>query len=326
MTLEEIYRLLRSGHVQAQGIVDTIQCPLVVLDRALQIENCNPAFLDVFEVPSDELMGRDFFEAGQGRWDNPALRDLLHTVIPNAFAVLGFELTVNTLHGGTRTMLISARRLPHPNNGHQQLLIVFEDVTSQRASLAKQELIAAEIKHRFKNFLALVSSLARQSQADGLSVAEYRDTLLGRIEALAEAEMGAFAEDGTSLQAIISRVTMPYEGRVMIRDCPSLDMDPQPAASLSMVLHELATNAAKHGALSVQGGQVIVTMSSESAQDAVELVWKEEGGPPVPTDSKPGFGSKLIQLMVSEQLRGKIDIQRHPDGIVATLMVPLHPK
>lgn len=323
MTLEDLYRLLRSSHVQAQGMVDTIPVPMVVLDEALCVVNTNPAFLDAFRVRRDDIIGQCFLRLGNGEWNNPELAALLHNVIPKSAAVLGFEITHDFPRIGQRTVLVSARRLVHPDNNSMFLLVSFEDVTDARSREARQDLVSSEIRHRFKNFLSLVSSLARQSPADGVTAAEYRDTLLGRIDALAEAELSVFGENKASLKAVLERVTTPYGGRVVLSNCPDMQLDARQASSLSMILHELATNATKHGALSVAGGRVEIRVSlSRDVPLRLRISWVEKGGPQMRRQPKQGFGSKLIEMISSHQLGGQADISFPPDGLVASIEFP----
>ncbi len=115
MTLEDLYRLLRSGHVQAQGVVDTLEDPLLVLDGGLNVSAVNPAFLRTFGIERDEVMGQNLLQLGQGVWNTPELRQLIAQVIPKAQAVLDFELTAEVPQHGPRTFLLSARRLVHPD-------------------------------------------------------------------------------------------------------------------------------------------------------------------------------------------------------------------
>ena len=324
MTLEDLYRMLRTGHVQAQGIVDTIQVPLVVLDRHLCVVNANPAFLEAFHVTRDETIGESFLELGSGQWSGPELEELLRKVIPRSAAILAYEVSHDFPHIGRRTMLVSARRLSYPESDSHSMLVVFEDVTEARSTVSQQDLIAAEIRHRFKNFLALVASLARQSPADGVTAAEYRDTLLGRINALAEAELSVFGNESADLKELMERLMTPYKGRVTIENGRELRLEARQAASLSMVLHELATNAAKHGALSVPEGRVTLSAAPAGGeQPRLELAWRETGGPPPKAAAREGFGSRLIQMIVTQQLCGHAEMRFGPEGLVADISFPL---
>ncbi|MFN4140747.1 HWE histidine kinase domain-containing protein [Aestuariivirga sp.] len=323
MTLEDLYRLLRDGHVQSQGVVDTIQSPLVVLDQHLCVTSANPAFLEAFHVTRDETLGENFLQLGNGQWNNPELEVLLRCVIPKSAAVVGFQIDHKFPVLGQRTMLVSARRLVHPDNTSQSMLIVFEDITDQRAQFARYDLMAAEVRHRFKNFLAVLSSLARQSPADGLTVEEYRDTLLGRIDALAEAEIAAFKNEEAELQELLVRVLAPYGDRVQTSQCPPTKIEARRAASLSMILHELATNAVKYGSLSTPLGHVQLECTlTPGKQSQLQLVWRERGGPPAKDAPHDGFGSRLIRMIASQQLGGSADLHFESEGLTAEITIP----
>lgn len=324
MTLEDLYRLLRAGHVQAQGIVDTLRIPVVVLDEALCVVNTNPAFLETFRVNRDDVIGQCFLRLGNGQWNSPELAELLRRVIPRATAVVDYEVVHDFPAIGKRTMLVSARRLVHPDNNSTLLLAAIDDVTDQRSREARQDILASEIRHRFKNFLSLVSSLARQSPADGVTAAEYRDTLLGRIDALADAELSVFDEEKGDLSALLGRVTTPYGGRVSLEECPPLQLAPRQAASLSMILHELATNATKYGALSVAGGRVVIRAHVSGGESPeLHLEWRERDGPIMSTPPRPGFGSRLIQMIASQQLGGSAALRFEEKGLTAEVAFPL---
>jgi PAS domain-containing protein len=90
MNLEDLYRLLRTTHVQAQSIVDTVREPLLVLDRELTVVNASRSFYEAFGVGRDETLGRHLYELGNGQWDVPDLRHLLEQVIPRSAAVEGY--------------------------------------------------------------------------------------------------------------------------------------------------------------------------------------------------------------------------------------------
>ena len=111
MMLEDLYRLLRTGHVQAQGVVDTMTQPIVVLDHNLCISTANNAFLKTFEVEREDILGESFFDLGNGQWDIPELRQLIAAIIPKAAAVIGYEVvhdfppSVNARSSSTRVDL-----------------------------------------------------------------------------------------------------------------------------------------------------------------------------------------------------------------------------
>jgi two-component sensor histidine kinase len=256
MTLEDLYRLLRSGHVQAQGIVDTLQEPLIVLDRGMGILNANPAFLETFRTNRDDTMGRNLFQLGNGQWDIPALRDLLELVVPRSAAVVGYEVTHDFPGIGPRTMLLNARRLTHPDHNSTEMLIVFEDVSGRRQQMAAKDILLAELQHRMKNLLAMVRALATQTQVKDTTGEQYRDAFMGRFEALLNAqELSISNVQETDLAALVDAALKPIAGRrAEITSGPTVKMETAQAVPVSMVLHELTTNALKYGSLSVPDG------------------------------------------------------------------------
>ena len=105
MNLEDLYRILRTTHVQAQSIVDTVRVPLLVLDRELRVVAASRSFFEAFCVERDETIGRPLYELGERQWDIPDLRHLLEAVIPRSRAVEGYEVEHEFPHLGRRTML-----------------------------------------------------------------------------------------------------------------------------------------------------------------------------------------------------------------------------
>lgn len=323
MTLEDLYRLLRAGHVQAQGVMDTIGQPLLVLDTSLCVIAANPAFLRAFRVGRDETIGESLTRLGNGQWDIPPLTRLLQNVIPKSAAVIGYEVTHEFPELGQRTMLVTARRLSHPDNNSVNMLVVFDDVTETRRSAATRDLVLAEVEHRLKNFFGLVSALARQIPAVGSAAARYRDQFLDRLEVLTNAELGLFSEDGNELGYLIRTVLAPYEEHVTLQAGPAAHLRQQHVRPLSMVLHELGTNALKYGALSAPSGQLQVGWHRK--QDRLVIEWRETGGPVVPPDHVEGFGTSLIRSLVEGALAGTITTRFEPGGLVAEIAIPADP-
>ena len=211
MNLEDLYRLLRAAHVQAQSVVDTVREPLLVLDAGLCVVAANRSFFEVFCVDRDETLGRHLYELGEGQWDVPELRHLLEEVIPRSAAVVGYEVEHDFPRLGRRTMRLDARKLFHPDNNSTTLLLGIEDVTDGRRKERERELLLGELRHRVKNLLALVQALARQTEAEGRSGEAYRDAFLGRLATLVRAHELAFEADATAnLGELVAGTLAPY--------------------------------------------------------------------------------------------------------------------
>jgi nitrogen-specific signal transduction histidine kinase len=155
MNLEDLYRLMRTEHVQAQGIVDTIGDPLLVLDGELCVQTANRAFYNTFKVSRDETIGQHLYELGNGQWNIADLRRLLEDVIPRSAAVLDYEVEHDFPGLGRRMMLLSAHRLFHPDNISRSLLLSMVDATERHKREAEQDLLLGELRHRIKNLLAM---------------------------------------------------------------------------------------------------------------------------------------------------------------------------
>lgn len=327
MTLEDLYRLLRTGHVQAQGIVETIEHPLVVLDQGMTILEVNSAFLRTFEVERDDTCGESLFALGNGQWDIPELRRLLQEVIPKAQAVTGYEVTHTFEQLGPRVMLVSARRLLHPDSNSRKLLVEFEDITERRRVDQSKDNLVSESQHRVKNLLTVVRALAQKTDVEGQSAQDYRNAFLGRLDALTEAqELSALGDGTTSIAALVQRTLKPFEEQAHLHAGDEASISAAIITPLCMILHELSVNAAKYGALSVPDGEVHVSWEVEEPEGGEVLLllrWREANGPPVTATKTSGFGTRLIKFAAHGELGGNADLQFEPDGLRALIKLPL---
>jgi two-component sensor histidine kinase len=336
VNLEDLYRLMRVAHVQAQSIVDTVREPLLVLDEKLCVVAASRSFFQVFGVDRDATLGRHLYELGDGQWDIPELRQLLEAVIPKSTAVEGYEVEHDFPHLGRRTMRLDARRMFHPDHNGTTLLLAVEDITNGRRKEQEKDLLLGELQHRVRNLLALVHSLARRTGAEGRSGTEYRDAFLGRLGSLAEAHELAFeAADAADLGELVGRILAPYAAapaRVTVEAGPRVVLARGQVTPLCLVLHELAANAARHGALSVPAGQVRVGW--ENDQDGADgsggrrlpLRWTEQGGPevrPPPPAGHRGFGTRLVEFATTRELHGEAELTFAPEGLRAEIAFPI---
>lgn len=327
MDTEDLYRLLRIGHIQAQGIVDTVPDPLLVLDEGLRVQAVSRSFLRVFKVERDDTVGRTFYELGDGQWNIPELRRLLVDVLPKASAIIDYQVEHNFPDLGRRTMLVTARTLHHPDGGSRAMLVSIVDVSERNRRDDAKDMLLGELRHRMKNLLAVAQSIARNTSTEGRSAKEYRDDFLGRFDALVEAQNLAFAEqEETGLAVLIERVLAPYTAipeAVVIEPGAAVELQPRMMMSLSLILHELATNAAKYGALSAPGGKVHINWQVETAMHQLRLNWIERGGPIVKPPSATGYGTRLIDAAATHNLSGHIERHFEEMGLQSEIVIPL---
>ncbi len=186
----------------------------------------------------------------------------------------------------------------------------------------RQQLMINELNHRVKNTLAVVQSLARHSLREGgaKGLEQFND----RIYALASAHdlLTRRSWEGAELEELLAGALRPYESQVSF-DGPATPLAPNAAVALAMIFHELATNASKYGALSVETGRVDVTWRAEGRTQLV-VTWRERGGPAVKPPKHTGFGSRLITASLRGDLAGAAAFDYAPEGLtcVLTLLAP----
>ena len=325
--LEDLYRLLRAGHVQAQGVVDTMTQPIVVLDHNLCVSTANNAFLRTFKVERDDVLGEAFLDLGNGQWDIPELRHLLAAIVPRSQAVVGFEVKHDFPDIGERTFLVDARRLVHPDDNSTSILVLFDDVTERQRRDAEKDLIVSETRHRMRNLFAVVRSLAMQMKVEGQTAAEYRDRFLGRLEGTLRAQEIAATSEATGLETIVRQSVGETVATRLDCEGPSVTVEAARIVPISLIFHELATNSIKYGALSASEGRVHVTWSVDAATSTrtnVRCEWREVNGPPTSPPHHKGFGTELIKRMTSH-LGGGAELNYSPHGLVAVVTFPCEP-
>lgn len=203
------------------------------------------------------------------------------------------------------------------------------ELEERRRFESHQELLLAELNHRVKNTLAIVLSIATQTLRNSDSPEAFRQGFEARILALAEAHnlLTDGNWEGASLRAILERVLQPYRGsgattRYVLNGNRDVRVGPKTAVSLVMALNELATNAAKYGALSNNDGTVMVNWVVSDDPAKVHLRWEETGGPPVVAPRRTGFGSRLIRAL-SNDAAAEVMMDFAPSGFVCTFDLPL---
>lgn len=262
---------------------------------------------------------------------HPADRDRVRAAFTATRAILGPYETDFRILVGDEVRWIAAR-------GHGQdegivartMFGVFLDVTGRKQAEEGHELLAGEMSHRVKNLLAIataLTSIASQSAGTKLEMAE---ELIARLSALGRAHdlvrpLPGGQGDTALLGDLLSVLLAPYDdlgafkGRVRVA-VERTGVGSSSATALALIMHELATNSMKYGALSAAAGTLDV--SSTTSGEDLTLTWVERGGPKVePPENLGGFGSKLIRRSVAGQLGGSIDYDWSGEGLIVTLRI-----
>lgn len=230
-------------------------------------------------------------------------------------ATLIFGLLVASL------LMLLVRMLTQQAQEDEASLVWFEEQASIRNSLTR------ELNHRVKNTLANVLSIIALTRRRADDIEEFADGLDGRIRALSATHDLLTQSDwgSTPVHAVIDAELLPYshgaDHKVSVEG-PDVELAPNDALSLGLAIHELATNAAKYGALSQPGGHVSVKWSQDSGE-LVRIEWLERGGPPVPQKRNRGFGTDLIERIVAHELRNPVVLEFDPAGVRCEMIIPV---
>jgi two-component sensor histidine kinase len=204
------------------------------------------------------------------------------------------------------------------------------DVTDRVRAAEYQQLLLNELNHRVKNTLATVQSIVSQTLRNTHTPPDARALIEQRMIALSRAHDVLTQEkwEGADMHAIVAQVLTPFRAlgndRIHVRG-PALRLPPRMALDLAMALHELATNAVKYGALSNSTGVVHLTWRVERVRHAphMKLRWSEAGGPPVEPPSRHGFGLRLIERSLAQDLGGEARVKFAPAGVICTIDAPV---
>ncbi len=228
-------------------------------------------------------------------------------------------------------MTIPAPRSIENEPDYLKELLAKAGVDAQAHAIAAklQEVVIGELHHRVKNTLAIVSAITSQSLRTASSLEEASKTIGDRLQALAVAQDLLIRETwtGASCRSLIESAVRAFQSKSLDQFTitgDSLAISSGPAMSLSMVIHELCTNATKYGALSAPGGRVSISWSAtQDTPKRFVLHWKESGGPPVVEPSRKSFGSRLIEQALPGQLQGEARLRFDPDGLSCEVNIPL---
>lgn len=269
-----------------QSIVDTIRDPLVVLESDMSVVTASHAFLTMFGITQAEARGRKVSELGQQQWDVPALRHVLDKVLPENKPFENFEIEDTFPVLGQRVFNLNARKITQPGNHAHRMLLVFEDITDRKQRERDALALTNEISHRIKNNLQIVVGLITYElrSAPPPCVQGYR-TMQTRIGAIAQlydlishssrgaavAMDGYLTEIGKSVSA--SLLSNTSEIRIDVEAAP-IEIDPERAVPLGLLINELATNAIKH-AFPDQAGRVV--LSARQIGNDIEMAVADDG-------------------------------------------------
>lgn len=299
------------------------------LDSAAELSTSGQASVRLYDIDGDErlLMAETGGWSAEGetveREIDLANRPMLLVVQSTRDAALSSLSMITLLFGlaVASLLLVVARLLTQQAQEDSRSLEWFALQNSIRNSLTR------ELNHRVKNTLANVLSIVSLTRRRATSLDEFAEGIDNRIRALsATHDLLTQSEWGTTpVRSVISVELAPYTNErdhEVVTEGPEVELAPNDALSLGLAVHELATNAAKFGALSMPGGKVSITWELVN-ESLARIEWIESNGPKVNLPQKRGFGTDLIEKIVAHELRHPVELEFHPEGVRCTLLVPV---
>lgn len=299
-------------------------------------------------------MGIWYYDTGSGRteWDEqlrrmigqerapqqPAVTDFTSMIVPEDRERVEAALARSIEKGvpydeefrivrpdGSRVWLVGqGERLIE--NGRIAMVGFNADITRRKEAEEQNRFMMRELDHRVKNILAIIVSIARTSGRSASSYEEFIGAFENRLGAMARTHSMLADQrwQGAKLATLIhEELAQSHQGENVQIEGPEVEVSPAAAQSLSMALHELTTNAIKHGSLSTPKGRLVIRWEVTREGECLDLVWQETGGPPVSEPAGRGFGSTVIERILGAQLQAKIELAYEAQGLRAHFLIPM---
>jgi len=308
-----------------ENLFASSQVATIFLDLNLIIRGFTPAVAGLYNlIPSDK--GRPLTDiTSQLRYSGlrQDMRQVLANLEPLERRVVRDDDTTHYL----------MRILPYraPDSTVDGVVVTFVEVTSMVQAEQHQRLLVDELNHRVKNMLTVVISLATQTLHRSKTLEEFSKNYLGRVDALTAA-YSLLSNEGwqtVALRDIVMEELKPFlaaDRANVVVEGPQIPLEPRAALALGMAIHELTTNAAKYGALSVPEGTVTVTWRREQDSDGSQILalnWTESDGPPVSPPGHRGFGMVLIERGLRQDMAAEVKVDFASKGVQANIKAPL---
>ncbi len=319
-----LYSDLKEREARIRRLVDANIIGIVIFTLDGQIAEANGAFLAMVGYSREDLRsGRvSYTDMTPPEWQattRQAMEQLKASGICRPYEKEYFRKD-----GSRVPVLVGPARFEGSENEGVAFIL---DLSERKEAEERQKVLLDELNHRVKNTLATVMAISAQTFRTATSPEAFREAFEGRLLALSQTHnlLNRSCWTGVSLRDILMQELAPYasrEGDRFLLDGEDLKLGPVMAVTLGMAFHELTTNAAKYGALSVPGGKVRVAWQT-CAPGRLHLEWQELDGPPVSPPRRRGYGSRLIEQVLPAGVDGEIRLQFRIEGVRCSMDMPL---
>jgi PAS domain S-box-containing protein len=314
---------LRTSEEGFRRIFEQTSDLILTADLNQVITDCNPSAAEAVGLSRDEAIGRkisDFVLPEDFERTTAMLRQKIEKG-----GTTRYDVRVRTTNGEWLFWEINSGLTFDDSKIPIGLHVVGRDITARKRWEEHQRLLVGELNHRVKNTLAVVQSIALQTFRDEGLAQQTVAAFENRLRALADTHNLLTRENWESadLRELIQstlEVHAPTPDRFEL-DGPSVRLSPKAAVTIAIAFNELATNAAKYGALTMPGGRILASWTTDD--DRLRLRWEETDGPPVVGPDRQGFGSRMIERALPRELGGEVTLDYAPAGVVCTIDAPL---
>lgn len=323
MALEDCEQL-RISEVRYRRLFEAAKDGVLLVDPATRkITDANPFMTELLGYSHDELVGKEPFEIGLLK-DEVASQDIFMALRKNC-EVRYENLPLEGVDGSQHEVEVVAN--VYDENGHPIIQCNIRDITVRKRREAHNKLLLAEVNHRARNLLAVVQVIAHQTAKHG-DQATFVSRLIQRIGGLAASQDLLVESEwlGVGLAELVRSQLAHFKdlfGERVTINGPPVRLTSAAAQGLGMALHELGTNASKHGALSNDKGRVHISWHLDEAKANFSMSWIEELGPSVIPPKHKGFGQKVLESMVEAAVSGVTEIAYSPAGFFWNLRAPV---
>jgi PAS domain S-box-containing protein len=309
-------------------VLNTVEEAIITIDHEGIVKDLNPAAARVFGYGPEEVIGRNIkmlMPEPYRREHDGYISNYLKTGVAKIIGH-GRELAGQRKDGSifpmelaVSEMVVSRRRM---------FTGVVRDITERKQIERHQELLVAELDHRVKNILAQVAMVAVSTRQGSCSMDEFLRSLNGRIQSMAAAHilLSKSGWQSVGLDALVRNQLAPYAtGTNITISGTDIMLTVAEVQAVAKVLHELATNAAKYGALSIPGGHVSVKWDRKPNGDGTNLsiAWQELEGPTVKSEGQSSYGTNLIRNLIPHELGGNVDLMFASQGVSCRIEIPI---
>jgi PAS domain S-box-containing protein len=322
---------LRENEQRLQATYEHAFVGIGEVDKRGQFLRVNEQLCSICGYTPEELFKRTFWDLTHPDDRQADLEQFSQQMIGKKY-VYTLEKRYIHKHGHIVWVEVAASRVDDPSGKPLYGIRVVRDISDRKQAEEHQQLLINELNHRVKNTLATVQSIASQTLRTAATLEKANEAIQNRLLALSRAHNVLTQQnwEGAYLRDIIAEAIEPYrnQGQSSIHwSGPEIQLSPRMALALSMAIHELATNAVKYGALSNGTGEVRIMWLTDHTSSPPRLLlrWEEKGGPTVEPPTRAGFGSRLIERSLAQDLNGKVKIDYASTGVICTVDAPVLP-